>query len=85
MRARAIPTILALVLAIGVSFIGSVKAPSVAAGAEAVPDLAMAPLSDFQIQWVNGRRMLRFTAMMVNVGDGHSSCVAGVIRSRTRW
>ena len=43
----------------------------VAAGAEAVPDLAMAPLSDFQVQWVDGRRMLRFTAMMVNVGDGH--------------
>ena len=37
----------------------------------AVPDLAMAPLSDFRIQWVNGRRMLRFTAMMVNLGPGH--------------
>ncbi|MBW3613500.1 MAG: hypothetical protein KY392_06540, partial [Chloroflexi bacterium] len=35
-----------------------------AAAVEAVPDLAMAPLKDFQIQWVNGRRMLRFTAMM---------------------
>ncbi len=43
----------------------------VQAGAEAVPDLSMKPLSDFQIQMVNGRRMLRFTAMMVNVGDGH--------------
>ena len=31
----------------------------------------MAPLQDFQIQWVNGRRLLRFTAMMVNVGAGH--------------
>ena len=31
----------------------------------------MAPLQDFQIQWVNGRRLLRFTAMMVNVGSGH--------------
>ncbi len=49
---------------------GPMAAP-VAAGAEAVPDLAMAPLSDFQVQWVNGRRLLRFTAMMVNVGDGH--------------
>lgn len=38
---------------------------------EVAPDLAMAPLDDFQIQWVNGRRMLRFTAMMVNVGSGH--------------
>jgi hypothetical protein len=43
-----------------------------AAGAgEALPDLAMAPLTDFQIQWIDGRRMLRFTAMMVNIGDGH--------------
>lgn len=41
------------------------------AGTEVLPDLAMAPLSDFQIQWVNGRRMLRFTAMMVNQGAGH--------------
>jgi hypothetical protein len=40
-------------------------------GSEAIPDLAMKQLSDFQIQTVNGRRMLRFTAMMVNVGDGH--------------
>ena len=44
---------------------------AVQAGSEAVPDLAMRQLSDFQIQMVNGRRMLRFTAMMVNVGDGH--------------
>jgi hypothetical protein len=41
------------------------------AGTEAVPDLAMAPLSDFHVQWVNGRRLLRFTAMMVNIGAGH--------------
>ncbi len=70
MRVRGIHGLLALVLALGVSFIGSARAPAVAAGEEAVPDLAMAPLSDFQIQWVNGRRMLRFTAMMVNVGEG---------------
>ena len=45
--------------------------PAANAGAEAVPDLAMAPLDDFTIQWVNGRKLLRFTAMMVNVGAGH--------------
>jgi hypothetical protein len=43
----------------------------VQAGAEAIPDLEVAPLDDFQIQWVNGRRLLRFTAMMVNTGAGH--------------
>ena len=36
-----------------------------------LPDLAMAPLSDFRIQSVNGRRLLRFTASMVNIGQGH--------------
>ncbi len=35
------------------------------------PDLAMAPLGEFRIEVVNGRRLLRFTAMMVNVGEGH--------------
>jgi hypothetical protein len=49
---------------------GAVSAP-VAAGTEAIPDLKMAPLSDFRIRWVNGRKLLRFTAMMVNVGEGH--------------
>jgi hypothetical protein len=41
------------------------------AGTEAIPDLAMAPITDVQIQFVNGRRMLRFTGMMVNIGKGH--------------
>ena len=50
--------------------ISSRPAPA-SASSEAVPDLAMAPLSDFRVQWVNGRRLLRFTAMMVNVGSGH--------------
>ena len=36
-----------------------------------MPDLAVAPLGDFRIEVVNGRRLLRFTAMMVNVGAGH--------------
>lgn len=40
-------------------------------GEELVPDLAMAPLEGFQIETVGGRRLLRFTAMMVNVGAGH--------------
>ena len=34
------------------------------------PDLRMAPLREFQIQTVNGRRLLRFTAMMHNAGSG---------------
>lgn len=59
-----------LVLAL-VAGIAPRGAPPATAGGEALPDLSMKPLSDFQIQWVNGRRMLRFTAMMVNIGAGH--------------
>ncbi len=58
------------VLVLG-SLIGTPRIEPTRAGAEMRPDLSMAPLSDFQIQWVNGRRLLRFTAMMVNVGHGH--------------
>ena len=46
-------------------------APATIASSGLQPDLAMAPLGDFRIEVVNGRRLLRFTAMMVNVGDGH--------------
>lgn len=45
--------------------------PAATAGTEAVPDLAVAPLIDFRIQWSGGRRLLRFSSTMVNVGPGH--------------
>jgi hypothetical protein len=69
-RQRLVPIIFAAFLALAALLPSPGGPPPAAAGGEAVPDLAMAPLSDFQIQWVNGRRMLRFTAMMVNVGSG---------------
>jgi Lysyl oxidase/S-layer homology domain len=50
---------------------GTTPTRTASAGTELMPDLAMAPLGDFRIEWVNGRRLLRFTAMMVNVGSGH--------------
>ena len=63
---------LAAILAlVGVVSHWSGPPPPARAGSEAIPDLAMAQLQDFRIQWVNGRRLLRFTAMMVNVGAGH--------------
>ena len=58
-----------LVTGLLVPSLGS-QAP-VSAGSEAIPDLAMAQLQDFRIQTVNGRKLLRFTAMMVNEGGGH--------------
>ncbi|MGH2384482.1 MAG: S-layer homology domain-containing protein [Candidatus Limnocylindria bacterium] len=62
---------LALALAVGATLAPGVERQPARAGGERLPDLAMAPLEDFQIQWVNGRRLLRFTAMMVNNGPGH--------------
>jgi len=53
------------------ALIGTPRVEPTRAGGEVLPDLTMAPLQDFQIQWVNGRRLLRFTAMMTNRGAGH--------------
>lgn len=65
--------LVAVVVASGLVVSAPTLAPAtpVRAGGELVPDLAMAPIGDFRIEWVNGRRLLRFTAMMVNVGAGH--------------
>lgn len=45
--------------------------PPANAGTEVVPDLAVAPLNEFRIQVVGGRRLLRFSSTMVNIGAGH--------------
>lgn len=71
MALRAIRIGLGPVLMLGLFLTGSPLQMPARGGSEAVPDLSMAPLSDFRIEWVNGRRLLRFTAMMVNVGSGH--------------
>jgi hypothetical protein len=71
MLPRAVRLVLATALALSALTVTAPSAAPVArAGGGAIPDLSMAPLDDFVIQWVNGRRLLRFTAMMVNVGDG---------------
>jgi hypothetical protein len=67
-----LPALVATALiVVGVALMPAPGAPAATAGGGAVPDLAMSPLDDFRIEWVNGRRLLRFTAMMVNVGDGN--------------
>jgi hypothetical protein len=63
--------IAAVTLLVGVAAIPGGGVPVTTGTAGAVPDLAMSPLGDFRIEWVNGRRLLRFTAMMVNIGDGN--------------
>jgi hypothetical protein len=71
MGARLVRLTAIAALVVGVGTVAGRQAGPTQAGTEAVPDLAMAPLSGFHIQTVNGRRLLRFTAMMVNIGDGH--------------
>lgn len=70
-RRRAIRVGLAATLVIGMLLPSTGSQPLVSAGSEALPDLASAQLGDFRVQWVNGRKLLRFTAMMVNEGRGH--------------
>ncbi len=70
---RGVP-VLVLVYLLGVMVAGGASfatASPAQASAGLQPDLAMSPLRDFRIEVVNGRRLLRFTAMMVNVGQGH--------------
>ena len=43
----------------------------VVAASDRLPNLRMLPLDDWRIQNVNGRRLLRFTTIMGNVGPGH--------------
>jgi Lysyl oxidase/S-layer homology domain len=71
MPTRAVRGALAFVTILGLlTFQGSAAPAARAGGVGAEPDLTMAPLRDFRIQWVNGRRMLRFTGMIVNIGAG---------------
>ncbi|HWQ13689.1 MAG TPA: lysyl oxidase family protein [Roseiflexaceae bacterium] len=44
--------------------------PAAAAAADLLPDLAMAPLRDLRVEHAGSRRLLRFTAEVVNLGEG---------------
>lgn len=60
------PLVVALALALG-----STMSPAPVAATSLLPDLAMAPLTDIQIQHTaDGRRLLRFTSTIVNTGSG---------------
>jgi hypothetical protein len=62
----------ALAIAVAVVvMLTAIEPPATIAATDRLPDLRMAPLTDFRIVTQGGRRLLRFTAMMVNVGQGH--------------
>lgn len=48
----------------------AVTPPAFAAAADRLPDLAMAPLDDFRIEKSGGRKLLRYSATVVNIGRG---------------
>jgi hypothetical protein len=70
MASRAARSCLALSIAAALLLSAAPAASPARAGTDAIPDLAVAPLTDFQIQWVGGQRLLRFSATMVNPGAG---------------
>jgi len=60
------------IAAIAVLLVAGASTPPAptAAATDRLPNLRMAPLRDFSLTWSNGRRLLRFTAIMWNVGPG---------------
>lgn len=62
---------LALAIGVAVSAVLVSIVPPSAAATDRLPDLRMAPMRDFRIAVEDGRRLLRFSAIMVNAGPGH--------------
>lgn len=63
-------TLVSAVLLSTVLPIGSVHASANGMADDLLPDLRMAELQDFKIQVTSVRHLLRFTTIIVNVGDG---------------
>ena len=68
---RHLPAAIALAVLVAGAALLPTGTPQASAGGGVIPDLAMSPLNSYRVEWVNGRKLLRFTAMMVNVGSGH--------------
>ena len=62
---------LCLLVAVAVVFVLNVQpAPAQPAGTEHLPDLQTLKPSELKIDWVNGRKVVRFSNMVANLGDG---------------
>lgn len=70
-RKRTITSVVAVALALVVLLLmqQGTSRPAYAAS-DRLPDLGMAKFKDFQVQRTDGRRLLRFSSIIVNVGDG---------------
>jgi hypothetical protein len=60
-------------------------APPAAAAADRLPNLKAARPGDFHIVTLNGRRVLRFTSVLVNVGAGPMEVLAKRPNTSTPW
>jgi len=73
-------------LAATIALAGIVLAPPPAAAAgDRLPDLRMAKLTDFRIVFSNGRRLLRFSSTMVNLGRGPLEIRANRASRNSPW
>lgn len=73
MKRRLVAQVLMVALALALAMLAALGSASSPAGAvsDRLPDLRMAHLRDFSVQsTVDGRRLLRFDSMIVNVGAG---------------
>jgi Lysyl oxidase/S-layer homology domain len=69
MSRRLLPAATALLLV--VTAVAAAPATRTRAATDMLPDLRMQPLTSVTIRVENGRRLLRFTAIMSNLGVGH--------------
>ena len=65
--------------------IGPTAPGSAAAAADRLPDLRMARLADFRIVTLNGRKLLRFSSTMTNMGAGPFEIVANRTSTNAPW
>jgi hypothetical protein len=74
-------------LAATIALAGIVLAPPppAAAAGDRLPDLQMAKLTDFRIVYSNGRRLLRFSSTIVNLGRGPLEIRANRASRNSPW
>jgi hypothetical protein len=65
--------------------IGPTAPGSAAAAADRLPDLRMARLADFRIVTSNGRKLLRFSTTMTNLGAGPFEVLASRTSTNAPW
>ncbi len=70
-RSSVKPTRISVVLTAAlIAVAASIAIAPPAVAADQLPDLAMKPLTDVDVYHENGRRLLRFTTVIINIGSG---------------